>query len=450
LIIETLAFSLSPHYDVVTAASRAEAVAAIRSRTADLALIDLGLPPSPNTPNEGFRLIGDLLQHQPGLRIVVLTGQNDTVNARRARALGAFDFLAKPALPDAVLQALAATRNAPRAPLDDSTLVGESMPIRKLKDQIDVAAGSAFPVLISGESGTGKERIARALHALSRRAEAPWLALNCAAISPSLIEATLFGHAKGAFTGASQARAGYFEEAGQGTLFLDEVSELPLEAQAKLLRVLENGEFARVGETQTRQARARVVAASNRDLQQEVEAGRFRLDLFHRLSVFNLTAPPLRELGEDKRLLFQHVQAMLAREQAAPAFTLSSEAQELLRRYPFPGNVRELRNIVIRLFARYPGETVTGAQFAAELDASAPARASEPWSRRARADLAQEGFSLDSTLKDIERVYLDTAIGLAQGNMSRAARLLGIGRTTLYTRLAEREGSERPPEASNG
>src|SRR5258705_5210551 len=191
-------------------------------------------------------------------------------------------------------------------------LIGDSPAIRRLRSQIDLYAAAAFPALIEGESGSGKERVAFALHHLSARAKAPFLALNCAAISPTLVEATLFGYAKGAFTGANVARSGYFEDAGEGTLFLDEIGELPGELQAKLLRVLENGEYQRVGETQTRVSRARIVAATNRDLRDEVRQGGFASDLYHRLSVFTLVVPPLRDLGDDRQRLLDYYRMLYA------------------------------------------------------------------------------------------------------------------------------------------
>jgi len=291
LIAESLAFALAGDYDVTRAGDRAGAVTALRGGLVpDLALIDLGLPPVTHLPNEGFKLIGDLLAHAPGVRILVLTGQNEESNARRARALGAVELVPKPCEPAALRKILARALEA--GALDDGaaqgeetrTLVGDSPPLRRLRSQIDLYASSSFPALIEGESGSGKERVAYSLHHLSARASAPFLALNCAAISPTLVEPTLFGYAKGAFTGAQQARSGYFEDAGEGTLFLDEIGELPADLQAKLLRVLENGEYQRVGETATRVSRARVVTATNRDLREEVRLGRFRSDLYHRLS----------------------------------------------------------------------------------------------------------------------------------------------------------------------
>ena len=224
-----------------------------------------------------------------------------------------------------------------------------------MRQQIRQYAGSPFPVLIEGESGSGKELVAASLHGQSPRAAKPYLALNCAAISPNLVEATLFGYAKGAFTGASASRAGYFEDARDGTLFLDEIGELPLELQAKLLRVLENGEYQRVGETNTRVSQARILAATNRDLKAEVQAGRFRADLYHRLSVFTLAVPPLRDLGEDKRRCCSTSPTSTPASTASAPFLLDDKSERAWMEYTFPGNVRELRNIVIRLSAKYAG-----------------------------------------------------------------------------------------------
>src|SRR5512145_3064118 len=346
LITDTLAFALGTDYTVYACDSRTHAIELLRQLDAPppLALVDLGLPPAPHAPDEGFRLIGDLLAHSPRMRIFVLSGQNDAANARHARALGAPDFIAKPADPTSIARALARGLQAPAT--EDAEFVGASPAITKLKSQIAQFASAPYPVLIEGESGSGKELVATRLHRLSPRAGRPYFSLNCAAISPQLVEPTLFGHAKGAFTGAAAAKAGFFEDAADGTLFLDEIGELPLEMQAKLLRVLENGEYQRVGETQRRTARCRVIAATNRDLRRDVRRGEFRADLYHRLSVFTLAVPPLRELGDDKLALLHHFRK--------GAFELDESAVQRWLRYDFPGNVRELRNIVIRLCAKYP------------------------------------------------------------------------------------------------
>jgi len=445
LISESLAFVLGPEFDLACASDRMSAVAQLRSLPGppDLALIDLGLPPAPHLPNEGFKLIGDLLAHAPDVRIVVLTGQNEESNARRARALGAAELVPKPCEPDdllAVLRKALRTRELAPAPgdaEDDRSLIGDSPPMRKLRSQVDLYASSGFPALIEGESGSGKERVAFLLHHLSPRAREPFLALNCAAISPTLVEPTLFGYAKGAFTGAVQSKAGYFEDAAEGTLFLDEIGELPVDLQAKLLRVLENGEYQRVGETQTRVSRARIVAATNRDLRQEIRQGRFRADLYHRLSVFTIAVPPLREMGEDKLKLLEHFRRLFSERAGTQPFRLDAGARARWLAYPFPGNVRELRNIVIRLTTKFAGYEVTEADLEPELAPAPPGAA--PGDDRlaaARAELSSgRPFSLDAALKSVESVYLDAAIEVAQGNMSQAAKLLGISRSTLYSRL---------------
>ena len=448
LIGESLSFALAADYEVALAHDRPSAVALLRAGPPpDLALVDLGLPPVPSLPDEGFKLIADLLAHAPGVRIVVLTGQNEQPNAKRARALGAADFVPKPCDPQALRRALARALAAPTpaAEGDAHGLIGESPPLRRLRSQIDLYAASAYPVLVEGESGSGKERVAHALHDVSPRSGRPFLALNCAAISPNLVEPTLFGYAKGAFTGAQQAKSGYFEDAGEGTLFLDEIGELPAELQAKLLRVLENGEYQRVGETATRTSRARVVAATNRDLREEVRAGRFRSDLYHRLSVFALTVPALRELGDDRVRLLDHYRAKSAEASGGRTFELDERARARWLAYDFPGNVRELRNIVIRLTIKFAGHVVGEPELEAELAPPGEAEPADDPVARARAELLSgAAFSLDAVLKSVEQAYLDAALEIARGNVSQAAKLLGVSRTTLYGRLeaAGRSGAK--------
>ena len=443
LIGESLGFALERDYEVARASDRESAVRALRAGLApDLALVDLGLPPAPELPNEGFKLIGDLLAHVPHVRILVLTGQNEESNARRARALGAVELVPKPCEPAYVRAALARALEAPalepREDQDESAgaLIGASPALRKLRSQVDLYAAASFPALIEGESGSGKERVAHALHDLSPRSAAPFLALNCAAISPNLVEPTLFGYARGAFTGAQQAKSGYFEDAGGGTLFLDEIGELPLDLQAKLLRVLENGEYQRVGETHTRVSRARVVAATNRDLREEIRAGRFRADLYHRLSVFTLAVPPLRELGEDRLRLLDHYRTRYAAKALTQPFSLDEAARARWLAYGFPGNARELKNIVIRLTTKYSGHRVGTEELEAEFAPAVEDAGRNDIAHRARMELLSgRPFSLDSALKAIERTYLEAAIEISGGNMSQAAKLLGISRSTLYSRL---------------
>ena len=450
LIADSLRYFLGRDYEVATAPTRMEAVGLLRDRkhAPALALIDLGLPPTPHRPDEGFALIADILAHAPETRIVVLSGQSDELNARHARALGATEFVAKPADPEylrKLIRRVLSFRDT-STEIDDG-LIGESAPMQKLRAQLRQFAASPFPVLIEGESGSGKELAAAALHRLSERAAKPYLALNCAAISPSLVEATLFGHSKGAFTGASGSRAGYFEDASDGTLFLDEIGELPLDLQPKLLRVLENGEFQRIGETQARHSSARIIAATNRDLKKEVREGRFRADLYHRLSVFTIAIPALRELGNDSIRLLEHFRAVYAAQASLPPFRLGATAAERLLAYGFPGNVRELRNIAIRLTTKFAGQEVGVDELEAELDpgnASQPAGALPVPASASRAELvaialgdiqSRRDFNLDATLRLWEEAYIEAAQQLAHDNMSQAARLLGVNRTTLYNRI---------------
>ncbi len=461
LISDTLTYVLSKDFEISAAESRAQVKSLLMQldEPPQLALVDLGLPPHPHKPDEGFALIADLLSISPSIKILVLSGQSDEANARHARALGAIDFVAKPCEPERLKSLLFnallvqdAERSADKEPAPvskDSGIVGKSLAMDKLRQQIEQYAAAPFPVLIEGESGSGKERVASNLHQMSPRSSKPYLALNCAAISPTLVEPTLFGYAKGAFTGATSARAGYFEEAENGTLFLDEIGELPLELQAKLLRVLENGEYQRVGETQPRFSNARVVTATNRDLRAEIKSGHFRADLYHRLSVFSIAVPPLREMGEDKLSLLNHFRDFYAREAKGQAFQLDPRAQQMWEDYHFPGNVRELRNIAIRLTTKYPGMVVNAQQLEDELDTDQAYPQEIPLANDGKAliELARKqlqtlaNFNLDITLRQWEKAYVEAALNMTHGNLSQAAKLLGINRTTLYSRM-QTYGSE--------
>ena len=456
LITDTLHFTLSSDFEVYVAETRKQVKSLLTQLDTPppLALVDLGLPPVQHKPDEGFALISDLLGYDSTIKILVLSGQNDEANARHARALGAIDFIGKPADPqrikDALLSALRfdqnkeSTDNKSTGNVEDSGgIIGTSFAIDRLRNQIKLYADAPFPVLIEGESGSGKELVAKSLHQWSKRSGKAYLALNCAAISPTLVEPTLFGYAKGAFTGANQAHSGYFEDACDGTLFLDEIGELPLELQAKLLRVLENGEFQRVGETHSRFSNSRIVAATNRDLRKEVREGRFRGDLYHRLSVFSVHVPPLREQTEDKNTLLQYFRALYAKEVGVAPFTLAADAQRLWEDYHFPGNVRELRNIAIRLITKYAGQSVNARELEAEFDMDTVNPASIPLHNDAQGqqDYAKShlrsvhGFNLDMIMKQWEKSYVEAALSMTHGNLSQAAKLLGVNRTTLYSRM---------------
>jgi DNA-binding NtrC family response regulator len=445
LVAESLAFVLQPEYAVSVATTRPAARLLLQGAIDPpvLALVDLGLPPAPHSPDEGFILIGELLAFNPSMKILVLSGQSDRRNIQHALTLGAVDFVPKPTDVPLLkarlahqLMLLEAERVEAERPAASCGLLGCSPAMETLRAQVRQFADTPFPVLIEGESGSGKELVAQCLHSEGARVRAPFLTINCAAIASELMEAQLFGHAKGSFTGALNARAGFFEEAGDGTLFLDEVGEFPLDLQPKLLRVLENGEYYRVGETRPRRSAARIVAATNRDLREQVRTGRFREDLYHRLGVLTIRVPPLRERGEDCLELLEHFRSLYAGSLAP--FRLDDGVASRLVRYAFPGNVRELRNIVIRLAAKYPGQRVSPGALEAELDpdvTAPPPVGGEALDERAEQEIRVSGFRLDGVLTEWERRYINAALRIAQGNLSQAARLLGVNRTTLYSRI---------------
>ena len=445
LIVESLCLVLQDQFELVTAETRKQVDKIIRSLDSvpSLALVDLGLPPKPHRPDEGFVLIHDLLALNRDIKILILSGQDEQVNIQHALTLGAVDFIPKPCdipllktrLQHQVMM-LGAERAQQKAGQQRETLIGKSAAIDKLRILIKQFTDTPFPVLIEGESGSGKELVAESLHNQGTRANRPFLTLNCAAISPDLLESELFGHSKGAFTGATSQRAGFFEEASDGSLFLDEIGELSIDLQSKLLRVLENGEYYRLGETQPRKSTARIIAATNRDLGESVKKGLFRQDLFHRLNVLTIYVPPLRERDTDCLLLLEHFREIYSIN--SKSFTLSDEAGELLLEYTFPGNIRELRNIVIRLCAKYPGTVVSGDQIKAELESTtsySTENADQDLDMQVKNDLLGRKFNLDNALTDLEHRYIKTALELSGGNLSQAARLLGINRTTLYSRL---------------
>lgn len=445
LIIEGLGFILRKQFKLITAESRHQAIENVNKaeELPCLALIDLGLPPYPHKPDEGFALIRELLSLQPNMKVLVLSGQDNDVNIQHALTIGAVDFIAKPAEPDLLIARLKhhqrlheidQQRDAQRS----VSIVGDSVVMQVVNNQILQFADSPFPVLIEGPSGTGKELVARALHENSKRREEPYMAINCAAIAPELLEAQLFGHAKGAFTGAMQEHKGFFMEAGKGTLLLDEVGELPMTLQGKLLRVIESGEFYRIGETTELHSQARIIAATNKNLSEEIKNDRFRNDLYHRLSILNIELPPLNLRGDDVFLLLNtFIEAYAA---TVSPFVLDDGARELWQQYDYPGNVRELRNIVIRLGTKYPGKSVNKEQLSAEFETQLSANAlaesatsvsDEMITQKIQAD----EFDLDELLSGIESRSIRIALEMNDNNVSKAAKALKINRTTLYSRV---------------
>jgi two-component system nitrogen regulation response regulator NtrX len=398
----------------------------------DLIVLDVWLPGL-----DGLATLARLRERQVDAQIVLISGHGNIESAVRAIKLGAFDFVEKPlSLEKTVLvirnalrqRRLEAENRALRAKVDRTqTMVGESHAMRQLREQVAMAAPTNGRVLIYGENGTGKELVARTIHALSRRRAAAFVEVNCAAIPEELIESELFGHVRGAFTGAVADRRGKFEAADGGTIFLDEIADMTLKTQAKVLRVLQEQTLEPVGGTQRIKLDARVLAATNKDLQAEIRAGRFREDLYFRLNVIPIFVPPLRDRQEDVPVLADHFMAEFAREYGRRAKALEPEARRVLEQYAWPGNVRELRNVIERLMIMVPGDVISAIDLGF-LDAGGVVRPTEaaPVTERLTLHEARERFERDLILRTLAE---------QQGNMSRTAEVLGVERSNLYRKM---------------
>ncbi|HEX9633046.1 MAG TPA: sigma-54 dependent transcriptional regulator [Gemmatimonadales bacterium] len=396
----------------------------------DVILLDLVMPPGP----DGLAVLERLRAAQPDIVVVMMSGKATVPDAVRATRLGAFQFLEKPLSPEGVLTTvraaldlagLRAENRALRAampPADD--LVGDSPGMREVRNLIARVGPTPSRVLITGESGTGKELVARAIHRQSPRAARPMVSVNCAAIPRDLVESELFGHEKGAFTGATQRRRGRFELADGSTLFLDEIGELPFGAQAKLLRVLEEHTLERVGGEHPRLIDVRVIAATNRDLAGEMTAGGFREDLFFRLNVFPVRVPPLRERVEDLPALVAHLARVAGARCARPPLRFDERAMGRLRAHSWPGNVRELANVIERLTILGGDDLVRAADVEVVLGRAAH-----------RSPDAMRGASLTEALAAYERGMIEQALTDAAGNVAEAARRLSTDRANLHRRM---------------
>ena len=393
-------------------------------------------------------LIAELRARRPALPIMMLTANGSVAAAVAAMRAGATDFLVKPLAPDRLLAALnaavAGTTAGELRPLTEKIpallgfdeIVGSAPAFRTALAIAAKAARARVPVLIEGESGVGKEVVAEAVHAASPRGKKPMVTVNCGAIPSNLVESELFGHERGAFTGAFERKIGRFCDADGGTLFLDEIGEMPLDAQVKLLRVLQSGEVQPIGARHPKQVDVRVVAATNKRLAEEVEAGRFREDLYYRLNVVPVTIPPLRERAGDVPALTRHLLARIAQQPGLRSIGITDEAMTLLAGYDWPGNVRQLQNALFRAAVLCEGDALTRADF--------PQIAAMGERRTATTAAAVAGgvtlFRADGNLRpldDIEADVIRLAIGHYRGRMTEVARRLGIGRSTLYRRLGE-------------
>lgn len=428
----------------------------------DLVLAEMNLHPF-----SGMELLARIRKHSPNAMVIIISAFGTTQSVIEAMKMGAFDFCRKEQLPfnikvvaDAALKAAselkAASTFKPQLPVEhhQDDIVGKSDAMQQVFKMIGRVSGSEAPVMITGESGSGKELVAKAIHAYSARSNKSFLAINCAAIPENLLESELFGHEKGSFTGAHTQRIGRFEQSNGGTLFLDEIGEMPLQVQSKILRVLQGGEFSRVGGNQTLRTDVRVVCATNRNLEEEVARKRFREDLFYRLNVVRIHLPPLRARIVDVRLLAEYFLQKIAQHKHRPPLTLSEDAIKVLEAYPWPGNVRELENTMQRasvlamadvlLPKDIPlGQVQIGEEPQAEIAApSVVAAAGEPGVDAAIEALFASAAANPETplLPWLEREFTLRAMQRTGGNQVRAAKLLGITRATLRKRL-ERNGS---------
>jgi len=421
--------------DADTASSVKEAQAALKSRPYDLCLSDMRLP-----DGDGIAVLRHIAESYGNTPVAVITAFGSTENAVAALKAGAFDYLTKPIkleqLRPLVMSALKLPRpiQARRASIGETApgmprLLGESAPIQRARDMIAKLARSQAPVYITGESGSGKEVAARLIHMGSARLDAPFVAVNCGAIPENLMESEFFGYKKGAFTGADTDKIGYIQAAEKGTLFLDEVGDLPLAMQVKLLRVIQEKKVRRVGDTQEEPIDVRIISATHRSLSQQVDAGEFRQDLFYRLNVIELKMPSLREIPEDIPLMVREVVERLARQSANPAPTISEEAMLALRRYDFPGNVRELENILERAMALCTENTIT------ESDLYLTQASSKDKAPTLDGSLGTRGLPLHDFLDQVEREEITKALEATRFNKTAAAKLLGITFRSLRYRL---------------
>ena len=421
----------------------------------DLVITDVIMP-----DENGLDLIPRIKKLRPDLRVIVMSAQNTLLTAVKATERGAFEYLPKPfdlrELISVVERALSAPVSTPsdeEADDEQLPLIGRSPAMQEIYRAIARLMGTDLSVLINGESGTGKELVARALHDFGKRRSGPFVAINMAAIPRELIESELFGHERGAFTGAAQRSAGRFEQAKGGTLFLDEIGDMPFEAQTRLLRVLQEGEYTSVGGRAPIRADSRIIAATHRDLSQLIRQGAFREDLFYRLNVAPIRIPPLRERTADIPALVRHFASQAAKE-GLPSKVLDDAAMERLRRYRWPGNVRELENLVRRLAALYSQEVIGVDVIEAEL-AAAPAEA--PVANEASGDeglgnaverhineyfVAHKGAMpaaglYDRILREVERPLIVATLVATRGNQIKAAHVLGLNRNTLRKKIRE-------------
>ncbi len=441
-------------YDVRTTGNAAMLWRWIADGDGDLVITDVVMP-----DENGLDLIPRIKKLRPELRVIAMSAQNTLLTAVKATERGAFEYLPKPfdlrELVNVVQRALTAPAAAPAVngeePEEQLPLIGRSPAMQEIYRVLARLMQTDLTVMIVGESGTGKELVAKALHDYGKRRNGPFIAVNMAAIPRELIESDLFGHEKGSFTGAHARGVGKFEQAQSGTLFLDEIGDMPLEAQTRLLRVLQTGEYTTIGGRVPIRADVRVIAATHRDLRQFIRQGLFREDLFYRLNVVPIRLPPLRERTEDVPALARHF-FTLANREGLPLKSLDAAAMERLKSYRWPGNVRELENLVRRLAALYSQEVIGLDIIEAELAETAPNGNGEPAAGEGLGGAAERHLKdyfaahkgglppaglYDRVLREIERPLIQLTLGATRGNQLKAAQLLGLNRNTLRKKIRE-------------
>jgi two-component system NtrC family response regulator len=420
-------WALMQEYEVLVAENRAEALDLVTKERPEVVTLDLGLPPRPASPEEGFLALAEIKDQAPFAKVIVITGQGEKKNALEAIGRGAYDFFSKPIEIEELRVVLRRAfylaeleREHRRLQLHLNTetfegMIGTSPEMQAVFSAIRKVATTEAPVLVTGESGTGKELVARAIHRLSPRERGPFVVINCSAIPESLLESELFGHEKGAFTGAHIQRKGRFEKAEGGTLFLDEIGELSPLLQVKLLRFLQEQKIERVGGREEISVDVRIIAATNRDLKEEMKEGRFREDLYYRLGVVVISLPPLRERDGDAMLLATVLLQRYAEENGKKILGFTYQAARAIENHSWPGNIRELENRVKRAVIMAEGPKITPQ----DLELTSPFE-------------KYDGKGLREAREELERDFIVRALARNRGNVSKAAEDLGISRPTLY------------------
>ncbi len=442
-ILQSLSGLLSDEgFEVMTAANGYEALQKIEGEAPDLVLLDIWMPGL-----DGIETLKEIKTSYPNVQVIIITGHGTIETAVQATKLGAYDFIEKPLSIDKVIVSINNALNFRRLEeenkylrkktIEKHSITGNSAPVRDLRRQIEAVAPTESWVLIKGENGTGKELVARTIHHLSQRATKPLIDVNCAAIPEELIESELFGHEKGAFAGATTKKIGKFELAEGGTIFLDEIGDMSLKTQAKILRVLQEKKFQRVGGSRTLTADVRVIAATNKDLEKEIKAGRFREELYYRLNVVPIEVPPLRRRIEDLPSLVTLFISEAANSTRSKAKQISPAAMNLLARYPWPGNVRELKNLIERLMIMVSDPVIE------------PEHLPRPYNPEAgvAGDLMDNPLfaieDLKSAKQAFERYYIQKKLAENENNIYQTAKAIGVERSYLYKKIKKMEQADQ-------